>query len=123
MLTNTTSKIGRVTEKYVADYLFEKGWGVILIPKRLGGQPFDLIALKNNEFLAGDVKHILYGNTFPLLRIEPNQISALNLMKARGNTRIGLFLKFADSENIYFKKWSEIDFTKKSIHREECTIL
>lgn len=117
------SKIGRRAEEYVANYMFKKGWVAILIPKGFSGQPFDLITFKDNKYIAGDVKHITTGDRFYLSRIEPNQTTSFKLMELTGNTNTGLFLKFKDDENVYFKKWSDIDFKVASIHKGECMIL
>lgn len=117
------SKIGRDAEEYVANHLFINGWFVILIPKGISGQPFDLIALKDNKFIAGDVKHVMSGERFNFSRIEPNQHTAFSLMRDSGNTEFGIFFKFKDDENVYFIYDKDIDWSKKSIHKKEMSKL
>ncbi len=117
------SKVGKIAEQYVADYLFKKGWFVILIPKKISGQPFDLIALKDDKFIAGDVKHIQSGDTFRLSRVEPNQQTAFFLMRNRGNTNFGLLFKFKYDMGVYYIRDSDINWDAGYIKKSEMSKL
>lgn len=117
------SKVGKRAEQYVADYLFKKGWFVILIPKKISGQPFDLIALKDDKFIAGDVKHIQSGDTFRLNRVEPNQQTAFFLMRNKGNTNFGLIFKFKNDMGVYYIRDSDINWDAGYIKKSEMSKL
>ena len=117
------SKIGKRAEQYVADYLFKKGWFVILIQNKIAGQPFDLIALKDDKFIAGDVKHIQSGDTFRISRVEPNQHTAFFLMRNKGNTNFGLFFKFKCDMGVYYIRDSDINWDAGYIKKSEMSKL
>ena len=76
--------IGNDFEKEFALYLQDKGMFVYNLPNKHTGQPFDIIATKNNKFFAFECKHCKL-NFFRLDRIEDNQAQALRKL-SRANT-------------------------------------
>lgn len=91
MTSQNNKKVGNKIEVEVANYLFQKNYWVHLLKQGVKGQPFDLIAIKNNIALMGDVKHCSQ-NRFDFKRIEPNQFTSMELALECGNTNIGFFL-------------------------------
>ena len=66
---------GREFEKYMVDWLSEKGlWVHRMAESNTGSQPFDIIALRNYKVCAFDCKVISTKRPyFPFSRIEENQ--------------------------------------------------
>ena len=91
MISQNNKRVGNKIEVEVANYLFQKKYWVHLLKQGVKGQPFDLIAVKNNKALMGDVKHCSQ-NRFDFKRIEPNQYTSMELALECGNTNIGFFL-------------------------------
>lgn len=79
---NKTS--GTTFEKHFARYLSNKGFWVHCIQDRHNGQPFDVIACRNNKPFAFDCK-VCSDDYFALARIEENQKSAMERYLATGN--------------------------------------
>ena len=92
--------IGNEFEKEFAQYLQEKGMFVYNVPNKYTGQPFDIIAVKNNVFYGFECKHCK-GNYFTLDRIEDNQVQAFKKLQ-KSNT-----------SNYYFVFKSEVFNTVK----------
>ena len=88
------NSIGIQTEVELANLLFDKGYFVIQIPTSHRGQPFDLVALKDNNSIALDVKNVKDGDTFNLSRLEANQITSFYTLLETGNNLSGLAIKF-----------------------------
>ena len=79
---------GRTTEEYIADCLFHKGYWVYVLPKKIGGQPFDIIALKDNKILCVDAKHLEASKkSFTFDRIEPNQRTSMWMARNHANIK------------------------------------
>lgn len=76
--------IGNEFEKEFAQYLQSKGMFVYNVPNKYTGQPFDIIAVKNNVFYGFECKHCK-GNYFTLDRIEDNQVQAFKKLQ-KSNT-------------------------------------
>lgn len=87
----SNKRLGNKKEEYVARVLFDNGYWVHLFQQNKRGQPFDLVAIKNNIALMGDVKSC-YENRFDFTRIEPNQYTSMELALSCGNTNVGFFL-------------------------------
>ena len=92
--------IGNEFEKEFAQYLQSKGMFVYNLPNKYTGQPFDIIAVKNNVFYGFECKHCK-GNYFTLDRIEDNQVQAFKKLQ-KSNT-----------SNYYFVFKSEVFNTVK----------
>ena len=112
---------GDQTEKLIAIECFKKnGYWAYITPKKVNGQPVDIIALKNNIIWLVDAKHIREGEkSFPFSRIEPNQIDSLNYAKQKGLKNIG-FVICQDNLNAVFSPLflsfdKLIDFMEKGL--------
>lgn len=67
-------EIGNSAEECIANFFHDKRYWAYILPKKIGGQPFDLIASKKNETWFVDVKHLEAEKvSFSFDRIEPNQ--------------------------------------------------
>lgn len=106
--------VGNKKEEIVVKKLEELGYWAHIFAQKQNGQPFDIIACKNNKVIMGDVKSCLDGR-FNFSRIEPNQYTAMELALMRGNNNVFFFL--VDSENnIKVIKYQTIkEFNTKSI--------
>ena len=106
---------GREFEKYMVDWLSEKGFWVHRIAEsNTGSQPFDIIALKGHMVFALDCKVISTKRPyFTFSRIEENQKRAFKKMQDcyKGILLCGFMIYFED--NVYLldyeiaKKWME----------------
>lgn len=113
-MINNNKKIGNTKEKVVANELSRLGYWCHIFAQTKQGQPFDLIAIKNNIVIMGDVKSCLKGR-FDFSRIEPNQYTAMELALQKGNTNIYFFL-VDEENNIKVIKYQTIkEFSKKSL--------
>lgn len=69
---------GKATEERVAKLFQKNNYWAYIIPKKIGGQPFDIIACKNDITYFIDAKHLdETSTTFPFSRIEPNQKTSM----------------------------------------------
>ncbi len=99
--------IGNEFEKEFALYLQEKGMFVYNLPNKSTGQPFDIIATKNNVFYGFECKHCK-GNVFSLSRVEDNQVQVFKkLQKSNTNNYYFVFkcevfntIKFCEADYI-----------------------
>ena len=104
---------GREFEKYMVDWLSEKGfWVPRMAESNTGSQPFDLIALRGYKVCAFDCKVISTKRPyFPFSRIEENQKRAFEKLYDcyRGMLLCGFLIYFED--DVYLldyeiaKKW------------------
>ena len=111
---------GREFEKYVVDWLNDKGfWVHRMAESNTGSQPFDVIALNDYNVYAFDCKVISTKRPyFPFSRVEENQRLAFEkLIKSyKGNIRVG-FLIYYEGDMYFisyhlFKVLSNIDKKK-----------
>ena len=115
MADKEKSMTGREFEKYMVDWLNEKGfWVHRMAESNTGSQPFDIIALRNYKVCAFDCKVISTKRPyFPFSRIEENQKRAFEKMQDcyRGMLLCGFLIYFED--DVYLldyeiaKKWME----------------
>lgn len=75
---------GTAFEKEIARIFAEKGFWVHCLKDNANGQPFDLIAVRNDTAYAFDCKEC-QGSVFRLSRIEENQDNAMILWTETGN--------------------------------------
>ena len=87
---------GNTFESQFARALHQNGYWVHLLADRKNGQPFDVIAVKNNISYAFDCKSCMNGY-FALSRIEDNQELAMDAWLDAGNSMPMFALKFKDS--------------------------
>lgn len=103
----SVNRIGRNAEKYAADVLSRRGYYVVMIPSTALGQPFDLIAIKNDVPYCLDVKHIK-GDTFYFSRVEPNQKTSFEMALSCGVRNVGFLFVFDENDpNFYFLKYED----------------
>lgn len=87
-------QIGNNFEKEFAQWLSkEKGMFVYNLPNKTNGQPFDILAAKNNIFFAFECKNCSK-DYFPLSRVEDNQMQALIKLSSTGNKRYYFVFNF-----------------------------
>ena len=75
---------GTAFEKEFAQIFAERGFWVHCLRDNANGQPFDLIAVRNNTAFAFDCKEC-QGSVFRLSRVEENQDNAMTLWTETGN--------------------------------------
>ena len=82
-------KLGKATEKFVCKTLKKFGYWAYNLPKKVEGQPCDIVAIKKNKaYLIWliDAKHIRNNEvSFTFDRIEPNQISSMRYARDFSN--------------------------------------
>lgn len=84
--------LGNSAEEYIAKYFHNKKYWAYILPKKIGGQPFDVIACRKKDIWFVDGKHLeTEKNSFPFSRIEPNQWTSMQFAK-----------NFAGIENVGF---------------------
>lgn len=104
----SNKKLGNKKEEYVAKKLSEHDFWVHLFTQNIKGQPFDLIAVKDNIAIMGDVKSC-YDDRFDFKRIEPNQYTSMELSLKCGNKYVGFFLVNCSNE-VYFITFLRIKY-------------
>ena len=94
MVKSKQLKVGNETEQIIADYFQSLGFWVYILPKKIGGQPFDIIASKDKETWFVDAKHLEQNKaSFSFERIEPNQKTAMKIATERANmANVGFFI-------------------------------
>ncbi len=118
---------GREAERFVAEFLSERGYFVGDFNKSSSGQqPFDQIAINYNSVLAYDVKHCKT-DYFPFSRIEDNQIRALDYIWKLNNETVKTMILIVYEGAIYCLPFSQFKTLKvleyKSIRPTELTPL
>lgn len=104
-------QLGTAFEQEVCKMLADNGWWVHFIsPNNAGAQPFDIIAVKNGQALAGDCKTSSTG-VFPYSRLEDNQIMAFEKWLACGNSEPMVIIKYQD--NVYFVPFQQLKTERK----------
>lgn len=113
MISEKNIKIGHRSEQKTCELLFKEGWWVHNFSQnKMGQQPCDIVAMRQNRNMLIDAKHC----SKPYLatqRIEANQKTCFEMASEKG-IRCGFACEF-DGE-LYFLEWGEIDW-KKSYQR------
>ena len=100
-MTISNKNIGNKFEKYTAEYLSENGFWVYRLPNKIGGQPFDILALKNDIIIALDCK-VCSNDVFNKSRIEDNQHTAMNkMLKCASKAKVGFYFLFNDGTKCF----------------------
>lgn len=86
---------GTAFEKEIAQIFAEKGFWVHCLRDNVNGQPFDLIAVRNDTAYAFDCKEC-QGSVFRLSRLEENQDNAMTLWAETGNRFSFLIIRFGE---------------------------
>ena len=98
--------LGTKWEKDFCKWLASKGWWVHFItPAPDGGQPFDVIAVRNGKALAIDCKTSAKP-IFNFSRLELNQKTAFNKWARCGNTMPLVAVKYQNK--LYYIKYDEL---------------
>lgn len=91
----SNKKVGNQFETELCEILAEEGFWCHNLAQNSDGQPADVIAVKNGEAYLIDCK-VCSRDTFPISRIEENQMLSMELWRDCGNGE-GLFaLEFSD---------------------------
>lgn len=104
-MNNKQNKIGDRTESIIAQRFSQNNFWAYILPKKIGGQPFDIIACKDSCAWMVDAKHLEADKaSFPFDRIEPNQRTSMLFAKTFANIKnIGFMIIWERKpENIYF---------------------
>lgn len=109
-MNSTQLILGNGSEEYVAQWLKSKKYWAYILPKKVGGQPFDIIACKENIVWMVDVKHIEDKASFPFSRIEPNQRTSMRYARELANiTNLGFVIKTnRDNLSLYFLSFDNL---------------
>ena len=80
-------ELGTAFEREVLNSLRNKGyWVHFITPDRRGTQPFDIIAVRDGKALAIECKTLADSEkSFPITRLEENQLTAFDLWEKCGN--------------------------------------
>lgn len=113
-------KLGNATEKLVSKTLRSFGYWNYILPKKVEGQPCDIVAMKGIdvknkvEIIAWmiDAKHVENKVSFTFDRVEPNQISSLSYARDfakiqgyRGYTGFAIF--FDRDKQLYWLSFEQ----------------
>lgn len=121
--------VGNESEITIEEFLRQKHYYVYVTPKKVGGQPVDIIALKNDTNWLLDAKHVREEEcSFTFNRIEPNQIVSLDYaynwagIENRGFAII--FDRDSSIRYLSYQKWLEMDKNGlKSVNLNELPLL
>lgn len=120
---NSNRKNGTAFESEFANILADNGFWVHQLAQTQAGQPADIVAVKGDFPVLIDCK-VMSGTRFPLSRIEPNQVSAMNLWDNRVTTIPYFAIKLPDGQ-IRMVMWyvmkSWMILKKASVSIEEIT--
>lgn len=108
--------LGTQFERKICDILSKMGfWVHFISPDNRGAQPFDIIAAKNGRVIAGDCK-TSKEKSFPISRLEDNQIMAFEKWMACGNGAPFIFI--LHDEEIYIMPYTMLKGRTKVNIRE-----
>lgn len=91
---------GNDFEIFIGGLLAHHGFWAHILQDNKNGQPFDIIATKDNAPYAFDCKEC-ESDRFQLSRMEANQIGAMNRWMETGNSNAYFVIKFCATYNIY----------------------
>ena len=118
MVNSKQLQVGNDAEQYIADFLFKKGYMSIIIPKKMSGQPCDIVACKGGkEAWMIDAKHLSKNEaSFSFDRIEPNQLTTMMIAKNFANmNNLGFVIKWDREESkLFFLSYEELVDLKKN---------
>jgi len=111
-------EVGNRTETKVAEVFKKNGYWAYICPKHNGGQPVDIIALKNNTNWLVDAKHVrAEESSFPFSRIEPNQFMSLDYVTNFANIQnTGFGVYFERDMKVYYLDYKKcLEMAKKGL--------
>lgn len=109
----SNKKSGNQGEKDLCELLRRHGIWAHRLADKTAGQPFDILAVKNNIAIALDSKVCEYGR-FAFSRVEPNQETAMRLWRQCGNEWAGFALWDTIAEKWRFFLYDDYLTEKKS---------
>lgn len=123
----TQMEVGSATEKFVAKTLKKYGYWVYIIPKKVNGQPCDIVAGKGGKktmMWNVDAKHVEEQKTsFSFDRIEPNQISSFGYSSSFAKLEnVGFAIFFERTKKLYwfsyqnFIKYSQLGYVSVNMN-------
>lgn len=103
---------GNKTEKFVAKTLKKFGYWNYIMPKKVNGQPCDIVAGKGGKrtiMWLVDAKHVEEGKvSFSFDRIEPNQITSFSYaMNYAHLFNVGFVIFFDRTKSLYWFPFSD----------------
>lgn len=90
---------GTAFERAIAEILADNGFWVHRMQDNKNGQPFDIMAARNQKTYVADCK-VCQGDVFVLSRVEENQKNAMQLWEDTGNLP-GMFIIRFGSGNTF----------------------
>jgi len=105
-MESNNRKNGTRFERRLAKLISDHGYWVHIMAQSVAGQPFDVIAVKNQTAYAIDCK-VCANDVFKLTRIEPNQASAMTLWNECGNGSGWIALELSD-RSIYMLSYVQL---------------
>ena len=103
---------GTAFEREFAQMLSERGFWVHLLKDNSNGQPFDVIATKNNQAYAFDCKDCT-GKNFELRRMEENQRNAMQLWLECGNQNAMFAVRYPGDQVYLFEYDDLVEYEKE----------
>lgn len=103
--------VGNSTEQDIAQCFYKNGYWAYILPKKIGGQPFDIIACKNNDTWFIDAKHLDSDkSSFSFERIEPNQRTSMKYARKIANIKnLGFAIKWDKCpEMLYYLSYDKL---------------
>lgn len=94
--TRRTKVAGRAFETELTENLLTHSFWAMMLTSTFGGQPFDIIAQKNNVGYAIECKELMSGERFNPRRIEDNQRFAMSLWKESGGAESWFMFRLKD---------------------------
>lgn len=109
-MLNNKKKGTEFEQEFVAELQKEGYWVHFLYPDPRGAQPFDIIAVRNDKAYAIDCKTSAL-KTFPVSRLEDNQITAFEKWMACGSRTPIIAVKYGN--DIYLLSYRELREKKR----------
>lgn len=103
--------VGNNTEAFVAKLFQENKYWAYILPKKIGGQPFDVIACKNDVIWFVDAKHLEAEEaSFSFERIEPNQRTSMRYARNfAGINNLGFVIRWdRDDSRVFFLSYDKL---------------
>lgn len=107
---------GELSETSILDIFKKHKYWAFQIPKTPKGQPFDIIACRDNKYFFIDSKHLETNKaSFALERIEPNQITSMQYARQYANVKnLGFIINWERDEQFYFFSYDKFEELKKN---------
>lgn len=103
--------VGNSTEERIAQFFSQKKYWAYILPKKLGGQPFDVIACRGNNTWFIDAKHLEANKaSFSFERIEPNQRTSMKFAKIYADIKnLGFIIEWDRCpENLFYLSYDKL---------------